>query len=284
MIKEPVTVFKNGRNEHIIEHSTEQIAAYIARVDPHNKYEFRDSKGELLCTTIGNFLDRVPNQKWLVEELQPILVEMQFNEIEIPKVPIYTREQINYEGGIPVSPLAIVKEYGWMQQTFHEWGSEKLASQLLRLREEEIEPYELMDHLLQLPTKQLFESEEEVIQFAFFHPKAAQRTFETILEQMDKQLNPFEDTMYFGRMMYRQTLEEMYNGVEYQNRFEDTIIFDAETVEEILEDAYIENNQQFLSSFFTGSEEIVPVEEEKIEIDMTSKKEQKQNEEHDLEL
>ncbi|EAC2412654.1 hypothetical protein AF435_04575 [Listeria monocytogenes] len=284
MIKEPVTVLKNGRYEHVIEHSTEQIAAYIERASPQNKYEFRDINGELLCTTIGNFLNRVPNQKWLVQELQPLLVKMQFNEIEIPKVPIYTREQINYEGGIPISPLARAKKYDWMKQTFQEWGLEKVTRQLSRLSEEDIDSYELMDHLLQLPAQKLFSSEEEVIQFAYFHPKAAKRTFETVLEQMGKQLNPFEDTMYFGRMMYRQSLEEMYNGIDYQNEFTDIIVFDDATVEKIVDDASIKNNQQFLSSYFTGSEEMVPVADEKIEIDMTSKKEQKKNDEHDLEL
>ena len=36
--------------------------------------------------TIGNFLDLVPDTEYLEKELRPVLLQMQFGEIEIPEV------------------------------------------------------------------------------------------------------------------------------------------------------------------------------------------------------
>ncbi|MBO0468558.1 hypothetical protein JZO73_13700 [Enterococcus plantarum] len=274
MEKEPLAIFKDRRFQHFIDGTTEQIAAYIVRANPEHKYAVVTIDDELICSTIGNFLDHVPNQQWLIEELQPTLIAMQFNQIEIPKVPLYSKEQATTKISRLNNSLATAQDYPWMQQSFLEWGKEQVFNQLKTLRGKEIDAYFLDDELWNVSEDALFKTHEEASQFAFFHPLAAKRALEGSVELSHAKLNPFLDIKGFGRFMYRQALEEMYGGLEkYTHQFDDPVKFDFPTIKKILSDAKVTEKQLFFKSFYTDSTKAIPAD---IDIDATPRVEKKQ--------
>jgi len=60
-----------------IENSTEAIATTVANANMFDNLTITDNFDNLILTTIGSFLDKVPNQEWLVNELLPILIPKQ---------------------------------------------------------------------------------------------------------------------------------------------------------------------------------------------------------------
>lgn len=65
---------------HSFEHTDLNIANYVANLPIFGAYILKDpSTGETILTTIGNFLNRVPNQTWLQTTLHPLLVPRQLN-------------------------------------------------------------------------------------------------------------------------------------------------------------------------------------------------------------
>ena len=85
--------FRVVSNEFIgrIEDTPENISAFVVSADFNSNYALVDDMDTVKVFTIGNFLDLVPDTEYLEKELRPVLLQMQFGEIEIPEVR-YERE------------------------------------------------------------------------------------------------------------------------------------------------------------------------------------------------
>lgn len=80
--------FRVVSNEFIgrIEDTPENISAFVVSADFNSNYALVDDMDTVKVFTIGNFLDLVPDTEYLEKELRPVLLQMQFGEIEIPEV------------------------------------------------------------------------------------------------------------------------------------------------------------------------------------------------------
>lgn len=73
------------------EKTDENIINYVASIPPYKNILLVDyATDDTLLTTIGNFLDYVPDQEWLRKNLSR-LIEKQTGKIPIEEVPIYNR-------------------------------------------------------------------------------------------------------------------------------------------------------------------------------------------------
>ena len=71
-----------------IEQTNENIINYIAGQSPFQSvYLVEQRTDTLILTTIGNFLDQVPNQQWL-QQILPLLIAKQTGESPIEPVPM----------------------------------------------------------------------------------------------------------------------------------------------------------------------------------------------------
>lgn len=83
----------NYRDNIYLSPSTENICAFVAGLRPHENYKIDDCNLNIILTTLGNFLDKVPDQEYCVEELHPCIIPMQLGEVEIPEVEKVTAEE-----------------------------------------------------------------------------------------------------------------------------------------------------------------------------------------------
>lgn len=73
------------------EKTDENIINYVASIPPYKNILLVDyATDDTLLTTIGNFLDYVPDQEWLRKNLSR-LIEKQTGKVLIEEVPIYNR-------------------------------------------------------------------------------------------------------------------------------------------------------------------------------------------------
>lgn len=73
------------------EHTDENIINYVAAIPQFNFIRLVElSSDEIVLTTIGNFLDYVPDQNWL-EKIRPSLISKQMKEDVIDEVLIIDR-------------------------------------------------------------------------------------------------------------------------------------------------------------------------------------------------
>lgn len=88
MKEKTVKIYKN--NEYIgnMVGSTENIAHLIGGADVTENYKVVDTFDNLVLTSIGFFLDTVPNQTWLQSKLLPLLQQVQFGQIPLQEVEI----------------------------------------------------------------------------------------------------------------------------------------------------------------------------------------------------
>lgn len=76
-----------------IANQTDVIANIIVNLYPDERCKIVDiADDDLLLTTIGNFLDNVPNKKWLKGMLLSELISLQMGEKELQPV-IYRKEK-----------------------------------------------------------------------------------------------------------------------------------------------------------------------------------------------
>lgn len=80
--------FRVVSNEFVgrIEDTPENISAFVVSADFNSNYALVDDMDTVKVFTMGNFLDLVPDTEYLEKELRPVLLQMQFGEIEIPEV------------------------------------------------------------------------------------------------------------------------------------------------------------------------------------------------------
>lgn len=76
-----------------IEDTPENIAAFVVTRPFNKNYAFVTPEDDLKLFSMGKFLDLVEDQKYLHEELLPVIVEMQTGEREVPEVNYYTEGQ-----------------------------------------------------------------------------------------------------------------------------------------------------------------------------------------------
>ena len=70
------------------EQTNENIVNYVAGLSPFQSvYLVEQRTDTLILTTIGNFLDQVPNQQWL-QQILPLLIAKQTGERPIEPVPM----------------------------------------------------------------------------------------------------------------------------------------------------------------------------------------------------
>ncbi|MCO5478346.1 hypothetical protein ACK4CS_01245 [Enterococcus gallinarum] len=68
------------------EQTNENIVNYVARLSPFQSvYLVEQLSDTLILSTIGNFLDQVPNQQWL-QQILPLLIAKQTGERPINSV------------------------------------------------------------------------------------------------------------------------------------------------------------------------------------------------------
>ncbi|EPI26266.1 hypothetical protein [Enterococcus faecium] len=94
---EIIDVYDEVTLEYIgsFENTNQNIIDYVAGLLPFENRRLIDySSDEIVLTTLGNFLDHVPDQLWL-EEIRSLLIAKQMGKVPIEKVKLFDR----YEKG-----------------------------------------------------------------------------------------------------------------------------------------------------------------------------------------
>ena len=94
---EIIDVYDEVTLEYIgsFENTNQNIIDYVAGLLPFDNRRLIDySSDEIVLTTLGNFLDHVPDQLWL-EEIRALLIAKQMGKVPIEKVKLFDR----YEKG-----------------------------------------------------------------------------------------------------------------------------------------------------------------------------------------
>lgn len=75
-------LFASQDNDYItIENAPEAIADYICKYGLHEDITIYTEDGDFLLSTFGIYIDKCPNQRFLQEELLPVLIPKQI-EVE----------------------------------------------------------------------------------------------------------------------------------------------------------------------------------------------------------
>ncbi|EGP4846573.1 hypothetical protein OUS02_002214 [Enterococcus faecium] len=97
---EIIDVYDEVTLEYIgsFENTNQNIIDYVAGLLPFENRRLIDySSDEIVLTTIGNFLNYVPDQLWL-EEIRPLLIAKQTGEVSTKKVKLFDRYEQENEG------------------------------------------------------------------------------------------------------------------------------------------------------------------------------------------
>ncbi|EJC3745772.1 hypothetical protein MYY11_002149 [Enterococcus faecium] len=97
---EIIDVYDEVTLEYIgsFENTNQNIIDYVAELFPFENRRLIDySSDEIVLTTIGNFLNYVPDQLWL-EEIRPLLIAKQTGEVSTKKVKLFDRYEQENEG------------------------------------------------------------------------------------------------------------------------------------------------------------------------------------------
>ncbi|EGP4915284.1 MULTISPECIES: hypothetical protein [Enterococcus] len=97
---EIIDVYDEVTLEYIgsFENTNQNIIDYVAELLPFENRRLIDySSDEIVLTTIGNFLNYVPDQLWL-EEIRPLLIAKQTGEVSTKKVKLFDRYEQENEG------------------------------------------------------------------------------------------------------------------------------------------------------------------------------------------
>lgn len=86
----------NGDYLHSFEQTTENIANYVANLLPSDNIKLVETLTDnLVLTTMGNFIDYVPDKHWFTLTLSPIILPKQLGSS--PIVPITTFDKYAME-------------------------------------------------------------------------------------------------------------------------------------------------------------------------------------------
>ncbi|HHJ5066862.1 TPA: hypothetical protein ACQK1M_002094 [Enterococcus hirae] len=97
---EIIDVYDEVTLEYIgsFENTNQNIIDYVAGLLPFENRRLIDyTSDEIVLTTIGNFLNYVPDQLWL-EEIRPLLIAKQTGEVSIKKIKLFDRYEQENDG------------------------------------------------------------------------------------------------------------------------------------------------------------------------------------------
>lgn len=79
---------------YLLDTDTDTIARFVAGIEENHCHVMITDMFDLpVLTTMGNFLDYVPNQEWLRNELLPILIPYQNGSKSFDKVKVMSSEE-----------------------------------------------------------------------------------------------------------------------------------------------------------------------------------------------
>lgn len=83
---------KDGSYMHSIVQTDENIANYVASLSPSQRVKLVElSTDNLILTTIGKFIDFVPNKQWFMQSLSPLILPKQLGETPIEPVTTFDK-------------------------------------------------------------------------------------------------------------------------------------------------------------------------------------------------
>lgn len=82
-----------GRHDYWFDHSPANIANFIMQHKNAREIILTDKSDNRILNTIGEFIDRCPDQE-LLKEILPCLIPMQMGESEPQKVPVATTDDV----------------------------------------------------------------------------------------------------------------------------------------------------------------------------------------------
>lgn len=84
--------YVQGKERVCIENSAEQIAAFIMKQRFEGQVKIVNYLDIIEVQSVGNFIDRCENKRFLNDELLPVLLPMQTGEVEVPEFVPYVDE------------------------------------------------------------------------------------------------------------------------------------------------------------------------------------------------
>ncbi len=85
---------EGGRHDYWFDHSPVNIANFIMQHKDARKIILTNKFDNFILDTIGEFMDRCPDQV-LLKEILPHLIPMQMGEVESQKIPVATDEEVS---------------------------------------------------------------------------------------------------------------------------------------------------------------------------------------------
>lgn len=85
--------YEGSRREYWFEHSPSNIANFIMKYEDAREIVLTDSMDSLILNTMGNFIDRCPDQE-LLQQILPYLIPMQMGEEEPKDFPVAADTEI----------------------------------------------------------------------------------------------------------------------------------------------------------------------------------------------
>lgn len=83
---------RDGSYLHSIVQTNENIANYVASLSPSQQVKLVESSTDnLILTTIGNFIDFVPNKQWFTQSLSTLILPKQLGVTPIELVTTFDK-------------------------------------------------------------------------------------------------------------------------------------------------------------------------------------------------
>jgi len=93
LVRAYVYPYEGGRREYLFEHSPSNIANFIMRYSDAREIILTDMLDNLILNTIGNFIDRCPDQNLLPQILKPF-IPMQMGRKKPQDFPVATAKEV----------------------------------------------------------------------------------------------------------------------------------------------------------------------------------------------
>lgn len=93
LIRGYVYPYEGHRSEYWFENSPSNIANFIMQHGDAHEIILTDTVDNLILNTMGNFIDRCPDQE-LLQKILPYLIPMQKGETELKEFPVATDAEV----------------------------------------------------------------------------------------------------------------------------------------------------------------------------------------------
>ncbi len=81
---------------YIFDDTPENIASFIVQHMFHKCVITDIGDNFIVSSTVGGFIDRCPNQEYLINELHPAIIPLQLGEKELPEIE-YVKNEFDFE-------------------------------------------------------------------------------------------------------------------------------------------------------------------------------------------